>query len=48
MKKRLSEALRLARLERATYGSVIFGDVVILYTSNQTTVPISIVLPTHP
>src|SRR5205823_2209307 len=28
-------------------GSVIFGDVVILYTSNQTTVPISIVLPTH-
>ncbi len=25
-------------------GSVIFGDVVILYTSNQTTVPISIVL----
>jgi hypothetical protein len=24
-------------------GSVIFGDVVIVYTSNQTTVPISII-----
>jgi hypothetical protein len=29
-------------------GSVTFGDVVILYTSNQTTVSFSIVLPTRP
>jgi len=28
-------------------GSVIFGDVVILYTSNQTTVPIPIIVTTH-
>jgi hypothetical protein len=28
-------------------GSVIFGDVVILYTSNQTTVPVPIIITAH-